>query len=224
MKFMALRIGAIEKFSTIDYPNKIACVIFLKGCNFNCGFCYNKQLVLPELLDSKPDISESEIHDFLDKRKNLLDAVVITGGEPTIFTEGLLTFIKKIKEKGYLIKIDTNGSNPKLLKEILDNNLVDYVAMDIKDVFENYSNYTKIPVENIKSSFEILKNSKTSHEFRITTHPDLSIENFNKINDFAKGEKIFVQDFVNINTIKEYKDSKTIYSVLSKQSKDYILR
>jgi len=134
---MALRIGAIEKFSTIDYPDKIACVIFLKGCNFFCGFCYNKQLVIPELLDSKPDLEEQETHDFLDKRKGLLDAVVITGGEPTIFGKDLIEFIKKIKEKGFLVKLDTNGSNPLILKKIIDNNLVDCVAMDLKDVFEN---------------------------------------------------------------------------------------
>jgi len=221
---MPLRIGAIEKFSTIDYPNKIACVIFLKGCNFNCGFCYNKQLVLPELFDSKPDVLESEIHYFLDKRKGLLDAVVITGGEPTIFGKDLIDFIKKIKEKSYLVKLDTNGSNPDILKEILDNNLVDYVAMDLKDIFENYNNYTKVPNKNIKTSFELLKNSKIPHEFRITTHPELTLNNFNKIIETAKGEKIFVQDFVNTNTIKEYKENKTIYSKLSKASKDYILR
>ncbi len=221
---MPLRIGAIEKFSTIDYPNKIACVIFLKGCNFNCGFCYNKQLVLPELFDSKPDVLESEIHYFLDKRKGLLDAVVITGGEPTIFGKDLIDFIKKIKEKSYLVKLDTNGSNPEILKEILDNNLVDYVAMDLKDIFENYNNYTKVPNKNINTSFELLKNSKILHEFRITTHPELTLNNFNKIIETAKGEKIFVQDFVNTNTIKEYKENKTIYSKLSKASKDYILR
>lgn len=221
---MPLRIGAIEKFSTIDYPDKIACVIFLKGCNFNCGFCYNKQLVLPELFDAKPDILESEIHYFLDKRQGLIDAVVITGGEPTIFGKDLIDFIKKIKEKGYLVKLDTNGSNPAILKEIIDNNLVDYVAMDLKDIFENYGKYTKVPSQNIKDSFEILKTSKTPHEFRITTHPDLTIKNYNKIIETTKGEKIFVQDFVNTNTIKEYKENKTIYSKLSKTSKDYILR
>lgn len=221
---MALRIGAIEKFSTIDYPNKIACVIFLKGCNFFCGFCYNKQLVIPELLDSKPDLEEQETHDFLDKRKGLLDAVVITGGEPTIFGKDLIEFIKKIKEKGFLVKLDTNGSNPLILKEIINNNLVDYVAMDLKDVFENYSNYTKVPFENIKESFKILKETKIPHEFRITTHPDLTIENFNEIIEQAKNEKIFVQDFMNTNTIKLYKDYKTIYSLLSKSNENYILR
>ena len=221
---MPLRIGAIEKFSTIDYPDKIACVIFLKGCNFNCGFCYNKQLVIPELFDSKPDILESEIQYFLDRRKGLLDAVVITGGEPTIFGKDLIEFIKKIKEKGYLVKLDTNGSNPGVIKEVIDGNLVDYIAMDLKDIFENYKNYTNIPISNIKESFAIIKNSKTPHEFRITTHPELTLNNFDKLIDFAKGEKIFVQDFKNNNTIKEYKNYKTIYSKLSNSNTHYILR
>lgn len=221
---MPLRIGAIEKFSTIDYPDKIACVIFLKGCNFNCGFCYNKQLIIPELFDSKPDILESEIQYFLDRRKGLLDAVVITGGEPTIFGKDLIEFIKKIKEKGYLVKLDTNGSNPGVIKEVIDGNLVDYIAMDLKDIFENYKNYTNIPISNIKESFAIIKESKIPHEFRITTHPELTLNNFDKLIDFAKGEKIFVQDFKNNNTIKEYKNYKTIYSKLSNSNTHYILR
>lgn len=223
-KILSLRIGAIEKFSTIDYPDKISCVIFLKGCNFFCGFCYNKQLVLPELLDTKPDLSEKEIQDFLDARKGLIDAVVITGGEPTIFGDDLIRFIKQIKDRGYLIKLDSNGSNPEMLKKTIDDNLVDYIAMDLKDVFENYNKYTNIPPENIKRSFELIKDSNIPHEFRITTHPELSIECFNKIIDFSRGQKIFVQDFMNTNTIKEYKDYKTIYSQLLKDSKDYILR
>lgn len=219
-----LRIGAIEKFSTIDYPDKLSCVIFFKGCNFFCGFCYNKQLVLPSLLDETPDLSLNETHEFLDKRKNLLDAVVLTGGEPTLFGEDLLLFIKEIKEKGFLVKLDTNGSSPFLLKKIINSSLVDYIAMDIKDVFENYKHYTNISTKDIEESFHLIKDSKIPHEFRITTHPELSLDNFYKILEKTKNEKVYIQDFVNNNTIKEYKDSKTIFSKLSKTSKDYILR
>lgn len=221
---MSLKISGLEKLSTIDYPDKLACVIFLKGCNFSCGFCYNKELVVPEFFNTRKDMLESEIHYFLDRRKGQLEAVVLTGGEPTIYGQELIDFIKKIKEKGYLVKLDTNGSNPEVLEKIVSQNLVDYIAMDLKDDFDNYSEYTAVPVENIKRSFEIVKNAKTPHEFRITTHPDLTINAFNKLVDLAKGHKIYVQEFVNKNTIKSYKNYKTIYSKLSKSDSRYILR
>lgn len=224
MTNMALKIGGFEKFSTIDYPDKIACVIFLKGCNFSCGFCYNKELVIPEFFDHRKNILESEIYYFLDRRKGQLEAVVITGGEPTIYGEELIDFIKKIKEKGYLVKLDTNGSNPDVLEKIVSQGLVDYIAMDLKDDFDNYSEYTSVPIENIKRSFEIIKNTNISHEFRITTHPDLTVEAFNKIIDLTKGHKVFVQDFVNKNTIKSYENYSTIYNKLSKSDSLYILR
>ena len=105
---------------------------------------------------------ESEIHYFLDRRKGQLEAVVLTGGEPTIYGQELIDFIKKIKEKGYLVKLDTNGSNPEVLEKIVSQNLVDYIAMDLKDDFDNYSEYTAVPVENIKRSFEIVKTQKPS--------------------------------------------------------------
>lgn len=221
---MSLKISGLEKLSTIDYPDKLACVIFLKGCNFSCGFCYNKELVVPEFFNTRKDMLESEIHYFLDRRKGQLEAVVLTGGEPTIYGQELIDFIKKIKEKGYLVKLDTNGSNPDVLEKIVSQNLVDYIAMDLKDDFDNYSEYTAVPVENIKRSFEIVKNAKTPHEFRITTHPDLTLNAFNKLVDLAKGHKIYVQEFVNENTIKSYKNYKTIYSKLSKSDSRYILR
>ncbi len=221
---MDIRFGAIEKFSTIDYPGKLACVLFLKGCNFRCGFCYNKQLVLPELLDSRQDIPEKEIQEFLDNRKGLLDSVVVSGGEPTIYGPKLIQFFKDIKDKGYLVKLDTNGSNPKLVKTLIELGLVDYIAMDLKDGFENYSKYTSVQVSKVKQCLELLKVTSVPHEFRVTTHPQLSLEGFREIIKLTKGQKLFVQDFVNINTIQEYKECNTIYSKLSSDSKDYILR
>jgi len=221
---MPLKIGALEKLSTIDYPNKVACVVFFKGCNFNCGFCYNKQLVLPEYYNETKDILESEIHYFLDKRKGLIDAVVLSGGEPTIYGNELIRLIKEIKAKGYLVKLDTNGSNPDILQQIITEKLVDYIAMDIKDDFKDYSKYTNISLENIKKSFEILKSCKIPHEFRITTHPELTLKIFNKILEETKGQVVFVQDFVNKDTIKSYINYKTIYDALSKSDKRYILR
>lgn len=222
---MELRIGAVEKFSTIDYPDKISCAIFLKGCNFFCGFCYNKQLVCKELLDTTPDLSLEELKEFLNKRVGLIDAVVVSGGEPTIYGDSLISFIREVKTKGYLIKLDTNGSNPKILKQIISENLVDYIAMDLKDSFENYDKYTFVPVENIKESINLILNSNIAHEFRVTTHPELTLENFNILLTYVPEQKVFVQDFMNTNTIKEYpNDSKTIFSELSKEDKRYILR
>jgi pyruvate formate lyase activating enzyme len=222
---MELRIGAIEKFSTIDYPDKISCAIFLKGCNFFCGFCYNKQLVCKELLDTTPDLPLEELKEFLNKRVGLIDAVVVSGGEPTIYGDSLISFIREIKTKGYLIKLDTNGSNPKVLKQIISENLVDYIAMDLKDSFENYDKYTFVPVENIKESINLILNSNIAHEFRVTTHPELTLENFNILLTYVPEQKVLVQDFMNTNTIKEYPDdSKTIFSQLSKEDKRYILR
>lgn len=221
---MTLRIGGFEKLSTIDYPDKLSCVIFLKGCNFSCGFCYNKELVIPDFFNNCKDLLESEIHYFLDRRKGQIEAVVLTGGEPTIYGKELIDFIKKIKEKGYLVKLDTNGSNPVVLENIISQSCVDYIAMDLKDDFDNYSEYTEIPIKNIKHSFDIVKNSKTPHEFRITTHPNLTIKAFNKLITLAKDQKVFVQDFVNKNTIKSYDNYKTIYNKLSKNDSRYNLR
>ncbi|MFA5745353.1 MAG: anaerobic ribonucleoside-triphosphate reductase activating protein [archaeon] len=219
---MTLKIGAIEKFSTIDYPNKIACIIFFKGCNFNCGFCYNKQLVLKELYEKELDIQE--IYYFLDNRKGLIDAVVLSGGEPTIYGQELIDFIKEIKAKGYLVKLDTNGSNPEILKKVIAERLVDYIAMDLKDSFDNYAKYTKVPIENIKKSLELLKQSLIPCELRVTTHPELTFDSFNKMLESTKGQLVFVQDFVNKNTIKKYNLPTTIFRELSKEDKRYTLR
>ena len=126
-------IKGFQKTTLIDYPEKIACTIFLHGCNFRCGFCHNPELVLTS---NSKEYSQKEILDFLEKRKKYLDAVCITGGEPLATLEK--NFVKKIKSLGYLIKIDTNGSFPEKLKEFLDENLVDFVSMDIKSSKEKY--------------------------------------------------------------------------------------
>jgi pyruvate formate lyase activating enzyme len=217
-------IGGFQKFSVIDYPKKISCIIFLKGCNFRCPYCYNKQLVLPELLDTQPTIPQTEVFEFLEKRRKLIDGVVITGGEPTIHGQDLIDFIKNIKEKDYLIKLDTNGSNPKILKKLLDAQLLDYVAMDVKQVFEKYDLFTKTSIDDIKESLNILKNSSVDREFRITTHPQLTINDFNNILKELKNEKTFVQDFVNTNTIGDFANNSTIFNKLDKNNSQYVLR
>jgi pyruvate formate lyase activating enzyme len=164
-------IAGLQRSTLIDYPGKIACIVYLAGCNFRCPWCYSSELVLPEKIMKQPRFSEAEIFDFLRSRKGLLEGVVICGGEPTV-NKDLLQFIQKIKNLGFLVKLDTNGSNPKILKDLMDTKLIDYVAMDIKASDENpiYRNILNegIKLEDIKESVEILKNGDVDFEFRTT--------------------------------------------------------
>jgi len=124
-------IGGLQKITLIDYPGKVAATVFLTGCNFRCPFCYSSELVLPEKIKKQPKISQKEFFNFLAKRKTLIEGVVVCGGEPTI-SKQLPSFIKKIKKAGFLVKLDTNGSDSGLLKKLISQQLLDYVAMDIK--------------------------------------------------------------------------------------------
>jgi len=160
----------------IDYPEKVCSVIFISGCNFRCGYCHNKDLVLDNPNNPLRTIPESEILRHLDKRKHLIDAVCITGGEPTLYIE-LIELIKKIKKLNLLVKLDTNGSNPKLLKELINNNLINYIAMDVKALLEKekYEKTinTNIDIETIKKTIDIITKSGIGHEFRTTVVPSL---------------------------------------------------
>lgn len=161
-------ITGLQKLTLLDYPDHIACIVFTQGCNFKCPFCQNSTLISNRLMDSL--ISEQEIFDYLKKRKKILDGIVITGGEPTI-QKDLKIFIKKIRELGLKVKLDTNGYNPSLLKELLDEDLIDYVAMDIKNCIEKYSitaGLNNIKLANILESIALLKKSKINYEFRTT--------------------------------------------------------
>lgn len=177
-------IAGLQKTTLIDYPNKIACVVFLAGCNFRCPWCYSSELVLPLKIINQPRISEKEFFDFLRDRHGLLEGVVICGGEPTI-NKGLLQFIEKIKHLRYSIKLDTNGSNPKILKDLVSTKLIDYVAMDIKIAPENpvYQNLMTegITLDNIKESVEFLKKGNIDWEFRTTV-----VNTIHKRDDFLK--------------------------------------
>ncbi len=160
-----MKIKGLQKVTLIDYPDKLACTIFLFGCNFRCGFCHNPELVLN---NEGVDLSEKEILNFLEKRKKYLDGVCITGGEPLMTLEK--DFLKKIKALGYFVKLDTNGSFPELLKEFIETGLVDYVAMDIKSSRDKYAWVTGsgIDVENIEESIRVIVNSGLDYEFRTT--------------------------------------------------------
>ncbi|MEI8360905.1 MAG: anaerobic ribonucleoside-triphosphate reductase activating protein [bacterium] len=173
-------IGGIEKLTLLDYPGKLAAIIFTQGCNFRCQYCYNPMLVWPiedgrlKYQRDHSQIIESDLFVFLESRRGKLDGVVISGGEPTLHRD-LPVFIKKIKDLGFAIKLDTNGTNSVMLKDLLSQNLLDYVAMDIKAPFAKYEQVTAVTVDlkNIEESIAIIKKSGLPYEFRTTLVPGL---------------------------------------------------
>jgi pyruvate formate lyase activating enzyme len=193
-----MQINGFQKLTLLDYPGKMACTIFTSGCNFRCPFCHNASLVLP---GRERDIFEQEeILDYLQKRQGILEGVCVTGGEPLI-QNGLEDFLEKVKKLGYKIKLDTNGSFPERLQNIIKSGLIDCVAMDIKNSKEHYSK--TIGVENfdispICDSVNILRNSSIDYEFRTTVTKELHSENdFEAIGQWLKGAKLFfLQNFV----------------------------
>lgn len=167
-----MKIGGLQKVTLIDFPASIAAIVFVKGCNFSCPFCFNRDLVLGNL----PTISQRSVLSFLKKRKKVLDGVVITGGEP-ILQSDLVQFVRKIKGLGYKVKLDTNGTSPKNLEKLLKRNLLDYVALDIKAPFdERYAEATGGGTFNpkiITESIKLLLKSKILLEFRTTIVPGI---------------------------------------------------
>ena len=164
-------VSGLQKLSLLDYPGKVACVVFTPGCNLRCGFCHNPEFVLPEkLLSIKASfLKEREFFDFLEKRKGILDAVSICGGEPTMHRD-LPDFCRRIKELGFLVKLDTNGSHPEVLARLLKAKLVDYVAMDVKHIWSKYQEITGRGIEILKyqESIKIIIDSAPDYEFRTT--------------------------------------------------------
>ncbi len=194
-----MNIAGLQKLTTSDFPGHLACIVFTQGCNLKCPYCQNSGLI-PILTEfGNNSISEEEFFKFLEKRKNVLDGVVVTGGEPLIHSN-INEFISKIKRIGYKVKLDTNGTNPELLKNLLDSNLIDYVAMDIKNDFQNYARTVgleNINTDNIKKSIDILKTSNIDYEFRTTItkefHDEDSINNICEM--IGRGTKYFIQNF-----------------------------
>jgi len=190
-------IGGLIKFSLIDYPQKMSAVIFTQGCNFRCPYCHNPELVLPEKYNQP--ILEEDVIEFLKKRRTQLEGVVITGGEPTI-QKGLPGFLRRIRNLGYLIKLDTNGSNPDLIRELIDKGLVNYIAMDVKAPLEKYHMLTKADDSNkwIEESIDAIITSGIDHEFRTTLVDSLlTQEDITQIKDLVKGTKNYrLQDFI----------------------------
>lgn len=199
-------IAGLQKTTLIDYPGKIACIVFLAGCNFRCPWCYSAELVLPAKIVKQPRFSEKEIFDFLRQRQGLIEGVVICGGEPTI-NKDLSQFLQKIKNLNFSIKLDTNGSNPQMLKELVKSGLIDYVAMDIKAPIGSVYNsvlFDGVKIEEIKESVEFLKLGNVDFEFRTTCVPTIHTkENFVEIAKWIGGPnvKYYLQNFVGQKTI-----------------------
>ena len=188
-----MKISGLEKLTLTDYPGKLACIVFTQGCNFKCPFCQNSTLI--ECSDGL--LNEKYIFDYLNKRKNVLEGVVITGGEPTI-QKDIKEFIKKVKKLGLKVKLDTNGNNYKVIENLLEERLLDYIAMDVKSTLEDYETIagTKVNIQNIKKSIEIIKNSKIDHEFRTTIIKDFhTITKIKSIIGLLGNSKYYLQNF-----------------------------
>ena len=196
---MLMRLGGLQKLTLLDFPEHVACTVFTLGCNFRCPYCHNSSLVIPGREHVEGEITEEEFFKFLRKRKGLLDGVAITGGEPLIHPD-IKDFIRKIREEGYLVKLDTNGSFPERLKEILDEGLVDFVAMDIKSSMEGYGvvcGLSNPPAAKLMESISILRNSGIKHEFRTTVIEEVHDEEImKKIGELIEGaDRYFLQQF-----------------------------
>ena len=186
----------IDKFSLLDYDENVSVVLFAPTCNFRCPFCHNGQSVL----DNNLAIPFDEILDFLKTRTGLIDAVVVSGGEPTLMND-LVSKIEKIKELGFKIKLDTNGTNPDVLRELLRKNLLNYIAMDIKNSEDKYAETVGVTnplLSKIKESISIIMNSGIDYEFRTTLVAEYhSKESIEKIGELIKGaNKLYLQKFV----------------------------
>lgn len=191
-------VGGLQKLTLVDFPGKVAAIIFTKGCLFRCPYCHNPDLVLPE---RGVELPIAEVKDFLESRKDFLDGICVSGGEPTLHKD-LPEFISYIKELGYAVKLDTNGVTPQMVRELIDKKLVDYFAMDLKSTWQKYQTIANLApgkerfIENCKETFKIIQESSVPHEWRTTVLPGIHQEE-----DFIEmaswlipGEQYFIQD------------------------------
>ncbi len=196
-------INGLQKLTLLDFPGKTACTVFLGGCNYACPFCHNAPLALPGR--ERDEIGEEELLSFLKKRQGLLEGVCITGGEPTLRRD-LPEFISKIKALGYLVKLDTNGTRPEMIRELLDKGVLDYIAMDIKAPVYKYDILAGVEnafTDKVLQSIELIKNSGIDREFRTTVTDELhTAEDIAAIAGLIKGEKRYF--------LQPYKDSGDI--------------
>ncbi len=200
-----MQIHGFKKLTLLDYPGHLAAIIFLGGCNMRCPFCQNSSLVINP--SSQPTIPKEEVLDTLYKRRNVLEGVCISGGEPTLYHD-LLNFIKEIKDLGYLVKLDTNGTNPSIIKSLVKEGLIDYIAMDIKNSKEKYAKTCgtpHFPLEEIEESIAFIMTSQIAYEFRTTIIKEYhTIEDILSIGNWIKGAKAYY--------LQSYLDSGDILS------------
>jgi len=197
-----MKIHGLQKMTLLDFPGRVACTVFLGGCDMRCPFCHNAELIDGT---AEPVMDENELLAFLEKRKGLLDGVAFTGGEPTL-RKDLPDLFRRIKAMGYPIKLDTNGLHPDRLKALLDEGLVDYVAMDIKNSPEKYAvtaGLDSVDLDKIRQSIDLLKNGSVDYEFRTTVVDELhEAEDFEKIGAWIAGAKAYyLQAFTDRDTV-----------------------
>ncbi|HOY84828.1 MAG: anaerobic ribonucleoside-triphosphate reductase activating protein [Candidatus Cloacimonetes bacterium] len=190
-----MKIGGFQKFSLLDYPGQLAAIVFTQGCNFRCPYCHNPELVDPARFE-KP-LATGRVLDFLRRRRGKLSAVVITGGEPTVQPD-LIGFVKKLKYLGFLVKMDTNGSHPDVLQSLVEQELVDYWAMDVKAPADLYHlvSRSSVPVEDILRSMETLRGSGKEYEFRTTFFERLfDWKDIARVQELLKpGDRFYLQE------------------------------
>jgi len=199
-----VQIAGLQKNSVIDFPGHVACVVFFGGCNMNCWFCHNRQIIGNYFERIKTD----EIIGFLDKRRGRLDGVVLSGGEPTL-QHGLADFTALCRSMGYKVKLDTNGLDYAALKRLLSKSLLDYIAMDIKAPADKYADACCVPIDvkTLRNSIELIKNSGVSYEFRTTFLPSLSPADIEQIaKDMIPGADLYI--------IQPYKHADTYTKIL----------
>lgn len=207
-----MKIIGVEKSSFIDYPGRISTVFFTAGCNFHCSYCHNASIV--EGLGE--EIGEKEALKFINNRKKFIDAICISGGEPTL-QRNLYEFIEAVKKEGFLVKLDTNGTEPHLLKRLIKDKLIDYIAMDIKAPLHKYEAVVarKVDRDAIKESISIIKKSDIDYEFRTTLCKELlTKEDMLEIANLLKGsKKYYIQNFRDGDTVLVGKNQLTPYSL-----------
>ncbi len=213
-------IHGLQKMTLLDFPGHVACTVFLGGCDFRCPYCHNYELIDGSVT---PSIDEEDFFSFLKKRKGLLDGVAITGGEP-LLRKDLKDFIERIHDMDFLVKLDTNGYHPEALKELLDDRLVDYVAMDVKNSLEKYAMTTglsHIDTDLIKKSISIIINSAPDYEFRTTVVSNYhEASDFDKIGELISGAKAyFLQKYTERDTVHD----KTLTAPSDEDMKAYLV-
>ena len=199
-----MNIQGLQKMTLLDYPGRVACTVFLGGCDLRCPFCHNFELVIGQ---QPTVVTEEEFFAFLGKRHGLLDGVAITGGEPCLRSD-LPDFLEKIREAGFPVKLDTNGTHPQMLREVIDRGLVSYVAMDVKNSPAKYAQTVGLPhidLEPIRQSVELLKSSGVDYEFRTTVVEQFhDAESFRDIAAWIAGApRYYLQPFTSRDTVPD---------------------